>query len=111
MRRALAAAAATVLTATGVVAQAPTAQAATCSTWVSTYPGAFGVTIYRGHLICFGSFTGTQYRLKMMCRVGFADQGNYTYGKWKPEGSGLDSRNSCSWPWQTTKADLHVQKR
>lgn len=81
-----------------------------CSTWVTTYKGFLGVTIYRGHLTCYGSIPGKEYRAKIYCKLA-GQTGNVQYGGWKGEGSGKASYNSCPWPWQTSKYDIHIQTR
>lgn len=94
------------------IGPAPQASAAIggCSTWVTTYKGFLGVTIYRGHLTCYGSIPGKEYRAKIYCKLA-GQTGNIQYGGWKREGSGKDSCNSCPWPWQTSKYDIHIQTR
>ena len=94
------------------IGSAPQASAAIggCSTWVTTYKGFLGVTIYRGHLACYGSIPGKEYRAKIYCKLA-GQTGNVQYGGWKKEGSGKDSYNSCPWPWQTSKYDIHIQTR
>ena len=94
------------------IGPAPQASAAIggCSTWVTTYKGFLGVTIYRGHLACYGSIPGKEYRAKIYCKLA-GQTGNVQYGGWKKEGSGKDSYNSCPWPWQTSKYDIHIQTR
>lgn len=84
-----------------------------CSTWITTYPGFLGVTIYRGHLTCYGTPPKgkKEYRSKIRCT--FLGQTWHTrYGGWKKWGSGKDSYNSCSFPAGiASKSDISIQLR
>ena len=68
-----------------------------CSKWITTYSGFLGVTIYRGHMTCWGNVPGNQYRNKITCTLN-GGYYNHTEGAWKKQGSGDDSYSSCPWP-------------
>lgn len=83
-----------------LVAPATRAEAAAswgCSKWVTTHAGFLGVTIYRGHLVCYGNIPKTRYRANITCTLG-GEYWNRAYGAWRKQNSGLESRNSCPWP-------------
>ena len=115
MRRLAAALALTVLVACSPLAPATRAQAVTsasvvCSKWVSTYAGTAGVTIYRGHQVCYGS-GAKEYRSRIVCTL-WGQYWHTRYGGWKRLGSGKDSYNSCGWPAQISgRSDIKTETR
>lgn len=68
-----------------------------CSKWITTYSGFLGVTIYRGHMVCWGNIPGNQYRNAIRCTLN-GEYWNHTEGGWRKQGSGADSYSSCPWP-------------
>lgn len=117
IRRMLAGLAVGALVACSPLAPATRVEAASsgpaCSKWITTYPGFAGVTIYRGHMVCYGKPAAgyREYRSRIVCTLG----GQYwhtRYGGWKKVGSGKDSYNSCGWPAQIARtSDIKTETR